>query len=144
MIEDVLPEGYGDPTSISDGGTYDETTRTITWSWESLGQGGSVTYQVVVLAGADELEQPLVNVATITSDDTDPAADVQPVVIAGPVEEATATPRVTPPPTDTQPNPAGDASGNLLLVLLAIVGLVAVLGVLTPAPARSRRRTRRG
>ena len=55
-----------------------------------------------------------------------------------------ATPRVTPPPTDTESIPASDASGNVLLVLLAIVGLVAVLGVLTPAPARASRRGRRG
>ena len=144
VITDVLPQGYGAPTAISDGGTYAAATRTITWSWASLAASGSVTYKVVVLAGADELAQPLVNLATIDSDDTPADDDIQPVVVAGPVQEATATPRVTPPPTDAQSNPAGDASGNVLLVLLAIVGLVAVLGVLSPAPARARRRSRRG
>ena len=140
VITDVLPQGYGAPTAISDGGTYAAATRTITWSWASLAASGSVTYKVVVLAGADELAQPLVNLATIDSDDTPADDDIQPVVVAGPVQQATATPRVTPPPTDAQSNPAGDASGNVLLVLLAIVGLVAVLGVLSPAPARARRR----
>jgi hypothetical protein len=75
------------------------------------------------------------------SADTDPASDTQPVVVAGEEEGET----FTPPPTSTiTTNPAGDGSSGMLLVLLAIAGLVTVLGVLTPAPARARRRSRRG
>ena len=62
----------------------------------------------------------------------------------GDVQRATATPRITPPPTDALTTTAGDGSSGMLLVILALVGLVAVLGILTPAPARARRRSRRG
>ena len=31
VVVDTLPAGLGDPTSISDGGVWDGTTRTITW-----------------------------------------------------------------------------------------------------------------
>ncbi len=62
----------------------------------------------------------------------------------GDVQRATATPRITPPPTDALTTSAGDGSSGMLLVILALVGLVAVLGIITPAPARARRRSRHG
>ncbi len=142
-IVDVLPAGYGEPFDISDGGVkaFVAGAWQITWSWERLAESASVTYKVVVLDGANELIQPRVNSVTIDSADTDPGSDTQPVVVAGQEKGET----FTPPPTSTSTtNPAGDGSSGMLLVLLAIAGLVTVLGVLTPAPARARRRSRRG
>ena len=63
----------------------------------------------------------------------------------GSVEAATATPRVTLPPTsmvDEQPPSSPGANLGLLLVLFS--GLMMVIGVLTPVPSRARRRDRRG
>ncbi len=60
---------------------------------------------------------------------------------SGGVEAATATPRVTPPPTDTLPisgTPGGDA---WRIALLGLAGLLAAVLLLTPAtPAAVRRR----
>jgi hypothetical protein len=58
----------------------------------------------------------------------------------GQVQEATGTPRgVTPPPTDTLTStPASSDSPRLLL--LALAGVIAVLLIVTPAPAGRRRR----
>ncbi len=266
-IKDVLPANFGTPSAISDGGTYDAASRTITWNLANAANGKKLTYNVTI--GATTAAGQYVNVATITvgpcvAGDCDDDSTVQvtkpapaKLIVAkwfdvdgnlattsdrfqasgwtfttaitggtisaasgttgadgkvafdievsgngatalvdvtetlpnpkefkllaascamgeaargtlsaltvggvavnqgetvtctflnttGDVAPATATPRITPPPTTTESNPAGDASGNVLLVLLAIVGLVAVLGVLTPAPARARRRSRRG
>ncbi len=141
VITDVLPVGYGAPTAISDGGTWDGAHRTITWTWPVLSQSGQVSYQVEVLEAAPDQPQPLTNVATIDSDQTLPDADDAKVAVAPPPAEETATPRVTPPPTDAADLDSGTGAGlNLALVLLAIAGLVAVIGVLTPAPARAHRR----
>jgi uncharacterized repeat protein (TIGR01451 family) len=149
VITDVLPQGYGAPTAISnDGtgapGTWNATTRTITWKWATLSASGTVSYKVVVLTGADTLTQPLTNVASIVSDQTAPASASREVAVAGQVLAATSTPRVTPPPTDTSSVPEGSGTGNtLLLVLLALAGFMTSLGILVPAPARNRRRNRR-
>jgi hypothetical protein len=58
----------------------------------------------------------------------------------GGVLGATATPKPTPPPTDTQPA-NGTPSDSWRLALLAIAGLLATLLLLAPAtPAKARRR----
>jgi len=144
VITDVMPLGYGAPTAISNDGTWDATTRTITWKWTTLSASGTVSYKVVVLTGADARPQPLTNVASIVSDQTAPASASRDVAIPGAVLAATATPLVTPPPTDTSSVPEGSGTGNsLLLVLLALAGFMTALGILVPVPARSRRRGRR-
>jgi uncharacterized repeat protein (TIGR01451 family) len=165
VVTDVLPQGYGAPTAISnDGtggpGTWNLTTRTITWKWPTLSASGTVSYKVVVLTGANARPQPLTNVASIVSDQTAPASASREVAIPGPVlaatatprvtpsptlrVAATATPRVTPPPTDASSVPEGSGTGNnLMLVLLALAAFGLVLGFVTPKPARARRRNRR-
>ncbi len=148
VIIDVLPTGMTAPTSISNGGAYDASTNTITWQLGTLADPtGSVTYNVKVTVADAALPQPLVNVATIDSDETEPDSDDASVAVPGQVEEASPTPRVTPPNTSTD-----DASGrpattglNLTLVLLALGAVTLVVGLLlTPAPATVRRRGRRG
>ena len=111
VITDVLPAGLGAPSNISDGGTWDADTRTITWDLGTLEADGVVSYDVVVASGADKLEQPLENVATIDSDETSPDdddADTK-VVSGGDVETETSKPTL--PPTDTV-GPARAAAGR--------------------------------
>ncbi|HEY8990299.1 MAG TPA: hypothetical protein VIM39_14835, partial [Candidatus Limnocylindrales bacterium] len=57
----------------------------------------------------------------------------------GGVEAATGTPGVTPPPTDALSSSPGSTDGTRLF-LLAIAGLIAVILIVTPAPAARRRR----
>jgi len=102
---------------------------------------GSVTYKVLVLAGAAELPQPLRNVATIKSDQTPLDDDDAKVAVAPPPLAATATPRITLPPTSTIDGQGPSSPGfSLLLVLLGLAGFALVIGVVTPMPARGRRR----
>ncbi len=60
---------------------------------------------------------------------------------SGGTEAATATPRVTPPPTATLPVTGTPGDGSWRIVLLALAGLLAMTLLFTPAtPVRSRRR----
>ena len=63
----------------------------------------------------------------------------------GSVLAATATPRVTPPPTSTvgSENETNPPSSSLGIVFMAISVFGLALGVLTPEPARARRRSAR-
>jgi fimbrial isopeptide formation D2 family protein/uncharacterized repeat protein (TIGR01451 family) len=147
VITDKLPDGMTSPTNISNGGAYDASTNTITWQLGTLvDPTGSVTYNVKVTVADAALPQPLVNVATIDSDETEPDSDDASVAVPGEVQEAspTPTPRVTPPNTSTDDvsGTPGATGGNLTLILL-ILGAVTLVGILTPTPATVRRRARR-
>ena len=74
--------------------SYDTTTRTLKWTAASLADpaSGAVTYDVKVLATAPALSQPLINVATIDSDQTEPDSDTAAVAVLAPPQE------LTPPP----------------------------------------------
>ena len=58
----------------------------------------------------------------------------------GEVEAATATPKVTPPPTDALPLTGTPGGDSWRIALLAIAGLLATLLLLAPAPSKARRR----
>jgi|GEM_PF-6507027 len=67
MVVDSLPVGLENPTSISNGGVFDDATSTITWDLGDLADGEYVlTYQATV---ADDVEngEELVNAAAATS-----------------------------------------------------------------------------
>ena len=147
VITDVLPEGvtYVDGTASSDAQftfvDYDDATRTLTWTAPSVSENGSLTYDVTIDVGASDLQQPLINVATIDSDETDPDDDDSSVFVPPvPLE-------LTPPPTDALIGSSATASNPgfaLMLVLLAIAGLALTIGFITPVPERARRRDRLG
>ena len=60
---------------------------------------------------------------------------------SGDVEQATGTPRVTPPPTSTLPVSGTPGGDTWRIALLAIAALLAMVLLLTPAsPAMARRR----
>lgn len=70
VVSDVLPIGLDAPTSISDGGTYEGGTRTITWNLGDLANGSyELTYQAAVSEGTAHGDE-LVNVAVVTSDNS--------------------------------------------------------------------------
>jgi uncharacterized repeat protein (TIGR01451 family) len=144
VITDVLPVGlqYVDGSAAGDANfdfvSYDDATRTLTWTAATLADGanGSVTYDVKVLASAPDEPQPLINVATIDSDETEPDDDTQSVAVLAPPLG------LTPPPTSTIDAPSGSSNPGfaLMLVLLGIAGFAVVVGFVTPVPDRVRRR----
>ena len=106
---------------------------------------GSVTYQVLVLEGSADLPQPLINVATIDSDETPPDDDERQVLVDEP--PLAITPPPTLPPTSTIDNPSQGKSNpgfSLMLALLGLAGFTLVVGFITPVPERIRRRDQRG
>jgi uncharacterized repeat protein (TIGR01451 family) len=146
VLTDVLPLGLtyiGGSASGNDEFSfvsYDAATRTLTWTAPSVTKDGSVTYQVVVAVDSAELPQPLINVATIDSDQTNKDEDQEDVFVEPPPLAETATPRITPPPTNTLDEESSQAGPSLLLVFLALAGVMFSVGFMTPAPARRRNR----
>ena len=145
VITDVVPEGleYVDGSATGnaefsfDG--YDSTTRTLSWTAASVTVNGSVTYQALVQNDANELSQPLRNVATIDSDETQPDDAFSDVFVpVVPLAE-------TAPPTDVIASHDGtNAPGFSLMLILAVLGgLILVIGFVTPVPEVIRRRNRR-
>jgi uncharacterized repeat protein (TIGR01451 family) len=151
VITDVLPAGLEYVAGSATGNaqftfvSYTPATRTLLWTAPTVSADSSVTYRVTVLAGANSLPQPLVNTATIDSAETSPSSDTDQVLVEAPVLAATATPRITLPPTSTLDGPEGTSGpgSTLMLVLLGLAGLVLAVAVVTPVPARARRRMRR-
>ena len=146
VITDTLPVGL---TYVEDSATnndeftfvaYDDATRTLTWHADLVSKDGSVTYQVTVDEDSFELPQPLVNVATIDSDET-PQDDDDENVGVQEVFEETSPPTL--PPTDTVVGGSDQAPSNpgfgLMLALLVIAGVGLVMGYITPKPGRTRR-----
>jgi fimbrial isopeptide formation D2 family protein len=150
VITDVVPVGldYVAASATSNAEftftSYNAATRTLTWNAASVTVDGSLSFKVTVLASAPNQTQPIVNVATIDSDETAPDDD-DAVVLVQQVQAATGTPLVTPPTTDTIGSttqaPSSNAGFSLMLVLLALAAFVLSLGYVTPAPERARRRT---
>jgi uncharacterized repeat protein (TIGR01451 family) len=144
VITDVLPVGleYVDGSAAGDANftfvAYDDATRTLTWTAATLPDpaNGTVTYQVLVLEAAAEEVQPLINVATIDSDETDPDDDTASVAVLAPPLG------LTPPPTSTLSPETGTSNPGfaLMLVLLGVAGLALGIGFITPVPERARRR----
>ena len=120
--------------------SYDDASRTLTWTAPSASVDGTLTYDVTIDAGAADVLQPLVNVVTIDSDETEPVDDDTPVFVPPvPLE-------LTPPPTDALAPSATSSNAGfaLMLILLAVAGLALTIGFITPVPESVRRRDRLG
>ena len=155
VITDVLPIGLAYIAGSAEAGdndsdftfvSYNAATRTLTWRGNGEDDSipdpaeGSVSYKVTVLAAAPARPQPLINTATIDSDQTPPDSDTQRVsVLAPPLQ-------LTPPPTTTLTPETGSSNPGfaLMLILIGVAGLTLGIGFVTPAPARVRRRDRLG
>ncbi|HEU0235176.1 MAG TPA: hypothetical protein VFR14_01915, partial [Candidatus Limnocylindrales bacterium] len=151
VITDTLPVGlaYVAGTATNNAEftfqSFNAATRTLTWTAPTVTADGSVTYKATVLAGSDELPQPLVNVATIDSNETDKDDDTKKVFVEPPPLAETATPTL--PPTDslyTGSQGSSNPGFSLMLLLLALGGFALVTGFITPVPERVRRRGRLG
>jgi uncharacterized repeat protein (TIGR01451 family) len=148
VITDVLPAGL---TYVADSATsndeftfdgYDATTRTLTWTAEEVTESGSVSYKATVDEGAADLAQPLTNVATVDSDDTDKDTDDSDVFVSPPPQAETSVP--TPPQTDTVGSPNNSASGGSMLLILAALAAIALAVVfIAPTPTSIRKRMNR-
>jgi uncharacterized repeat protein (TIGR01451 family) len=148
VITDVLPVGldYVEGSAAGDANftfiDYDDATRTLTWTAASLPDpaSGEVTYDVVVLEAAADEVQPLVNVATIDSDETEADDDTRSVAVLAPPLG------LTPPPTSTISPQTGTSNPGfaLMLVLLGLAGVAIGVGFITPVPQRVRRTDRIG
>ena len=106
----------------------------LTWQADALPDPatGSVKFKVKVLAAAAEVAQPIVNTATIDSDETEPDSDTAAVAVLPPPEA------LTPPPTSTETPLVGPGNPGfaLMLILLAIGAVVGGLALVTPVPNR--------
>jgi fimbrial isopeptide formation D2 family protein len=147
-LEDVIPAGLtyvtGSATNSSEFtfAGYDSATRTLSWTAATVSANGSVTYQATVDEGAAELEQPLENVATIDSDDTEPDSDTSEVFVPEPPLAETSVP--TAPRTDVLDSGGTSAPGMGMGLLLLVIGVLTLAVVfVTPMPATVRNRNRR-
>jgi len=143
VITDPIPAGLeyvaGSATTDAqfDVVNYNPATRTLTWNADVVSVDGTLSFKVLVLETAPDLAQPIVNVATIDSDETPPDSDDASVLVQEVLD-------ITNPPTSTidSPNQAPSNPGfGLMLILLALASFALSLGYVTPVPARARRRT---
>jgi uncharacterized repeat protein (TIGR01451 family) len=69
-VTDPVPSGMAYVSgSATEGGVYDAETETLTWDEVSVGSGESVTLRFAVTAEAVDRPTPVINTATIASDD---------------------------------------------------------------------------
>lgn len=139
VITDPLPD-YLTFVSASDGGVYDDATRTITWELGTLTASGSVTFVTTVDPDAPETE-PIVNVATIVSNETPEDSGEDSIIVTSESEQAgTSTPKPSVPNTAL----ARGLNGQPLSipVELMVFLFVASLGALAFANVRAVRRRR--
>jgi uncharacterized repeat protein (TIGR01451 family) len=145
IITDVLPVGLtyvpGSATNSADLEftfvDYTAATRTLTWTADTVDASGTVTYQAKVDIGAAKLPQPLRNVATIDSDQTQPDSDTSDVFVPAPPKVETG------PPTDIEaPTTTGTPGSSLPLILAVFAAILFTVVLVTPVPATARRRNR--
>ena len=141
VITDPLPD-FLVFVSASDGGAYDEATRTITWELGDLSVDGSDTVSFVTTVDPDAPEgDPILNVATIVSNET-PEDDGEDSIIVTSESElgGNPTPEPSVPNTAIVFGPAGEPV-SIPVELLAFV-FIGSLGALAFANVRATRRRR--
>jgi uncharacterized repeat protein (TIGR01451 family)/fimbrial isopeptide formation D2 family protein len=141
VISDPLPAGleYVDGSASHDG-AYDAASRTLTWSFASLSEDGSVSFQTTVAASMDG-GTTIENVATIDSDETAPDNGQDSVRTVEQEEQA-----ATGTPEPSVPNTALGTTGtgqplNLPIELVLLV-FAASLGGLAVGNLKAVRRRR--
>ena len=116
--------------------TTDETTGTTTTTTTAT---TATTTTATTTTQATTASTTQATTASTTQATT--TASTTSTTTGGGVLAATATPRATPPPTDTLPTNGTPSGDTWRLALLAIAGLLATLLLLAPAtPAKARRR----
>ena len=139
VITDPLPD-FLTFVSASDGGAYDDATRTITWELGTLSASGSVSFVTTVDADAPEVA-PILNVATIVSSETAPDEGEDSIIVTSEAELAG-----NPTPTPSVPNTALFLGPNgqpiSIPVELLVLVFIGSLGALTLVNVRAVRRRR--
>jgi uncharacterized repeat protein (TIGR01451 family)/fimbrial isopeptide formation D2 family protein len=139
VITDPLPD-FLTFVSASDGGAYDDATRTITWTLGTLSASGSVTFVTTVDPDAPE-PGPIVNVATIVSDQTPADDGTDSITVTSESEQAgTSTPSPSVPDTALVAGPNGQPL--TIPIELMVVFFLGSLGALAFANVRAVRRRR--
>jgi uncharacterized repeat protein (TIGR01451 family) len=141
FISDPLPE-FLVFVSASDGGDYHAATRTITWDLGDLTADGSesVTFVTTVDPDAPEVD-PILNVATIDSNETEPDDGEDSIIVTSESElGGNPTPAPSVPNTAVVFGPAGEPV-SIPVELFAFL-LIGSLGTLAYANVRSVRRRR--
>jgi uncharacterized repeat protein (TIGR01451 family) len=143
VISDELPAGlvYVEG-SASDGGVYDATARTLTWTFPTLSASGSVTFQTAIDPETISRVGPTVNVAVIASDQTpeDEGQDQVTVVVE---QELPGTPPPTPKLPDTAAGIGLNGEPVIVPVELLAVFFIGSLGALALANVKTARGRRR-
>lgn len=141
FISDPIPTGF-EFVSATNSGTYNSSTRTITWNLGTLSTSGSVSFVTSVNLATISRTAATVNVATIDSNETAPDTGQDDVTVSVSAELAsTGTPG-----SSSLPNTAFDigALGPMTLPLALLVLLVlGSLGGFAYANVRSVRRRQR-
>jgi uncharacterized repeat protein (TIGR01451 family)/fimbrial isopeptide formation D2 family protein len=142
VISDPLPAGlvYVEG-SASDGGVYDEATNTLTWTFATLTESGSVTFQTEVDPETISRVAPTVNVAVISSDETpEDEGEDQVSVVAENVEAGTPTPKPSLP--DTSAGFGINGEPITVPVELLVAFFIGSLGAMALANVKARGRRR--
>ena len=144
VISDELPEGlvYVDG-SASDEGVYDAATNTLTWTFATLSESGSVTFETEVDPETISRADPTVNVALIASDQT-PEDEGEDEVTVTVEQELGGNPTPTPKPLPDTATGIGLGGHPLTIpVELLAVAFLGSLGALALANVRASRGRRR-
>jgi uncharacterized repeat protein (TIGR01451 family) len=141
VITDPLPD-FLVFVSASDGGVYDDATRTITWNLGDLTVDGSDSVSFVTTVDPDAPEtDPIVNVASIVSNET-PKDDGEDSIRVTSESELGGNPTPTPSVPNTAVVFGPDGQPISIPVELLVLVFFGSLGVLAFANVRAVRRGR--
>jgi uncharacterized repeat protein (TIGR01451 family) len=139
VITDLLPQ-FLVFVSASDGGMHDATTQAITWNLGTITASGSVTVVTTVDPDAPETE-PLLNVATIDSDETAPDRAEDSIWVTSESEQAGRS-TASPPVPDTALAHSTDRRPALIPTELLVLIIAGSLGLAALAHVRAGRHER--
>jgi hypothetical protein len=139
LITDVVPTGFTF-LSAADGGTLGADGKTVTWDLGELTASGSVSFQTTVDVANISRTGPTTNVATISSDQTEPDNGEDSVTVSVNAPPLAGNPSST--PAGQVPNTAMGPIGAAPTVLIALVLLGSLGGLAWTNRARTSRRRR--
>jgi hypothetical protein len=139
LITDVVPTGFTF-LSAADGGTLGADGKTVTWDLGDLSASGSVSFVTTVNVATISRTGPTTNVATISSDQTEPDNGQDSVRVSVNAPPLAGNPTST--PAGQVPNTAMGPIGAAPTVLIALVLLGSLGGLAWTNLSRTSRRRR--
>jgi uncharacterized repeat protein (TIGR01451 family) len=119
-VRDVLPEGLAF-VSATDGGSYDASTRTVSWSIPAIARDATLDRVVIARVDARQADDTVLNAATIVN----PPGYSPPIVVDGCPDDPEAACALTTVPVSL---PVLGVTGAELPGVALIVGVLAVAG----------------